>query len=253
MDVAEAYSLISRAIDANRAAHGYLIAGDVRGNASELADMVLKKLFPDDTSQVETGTHPDIATLEPEGKARIITVDAMRERIVEPMSTTSFSGGWKAGVIRGADRLRSESANAFLKSLEEPTPKTIYLLLTDRPDSILPTIVSRCQRIDLPLPSGELEGEAHERTASAFAARDAAALAGILGELKAEADDEDVAFVRESFFKTILKFVRGALSSDDVPLYKAIRSVEAVEEAYRRSEKSIGDEAVLSYMLDRMS
>ena len=253
MDVAEAYSLISRAIDANRAAHGYLIAGDVRGNASELADMVLKKLFPDDTSQVETGTHPDIATLEPEGKARIITVDAMRERIVEPMSTTSFSGGWKAGVIRGADRLRSESANAFLKSLEEPTPKTIYLLLTDRPDSILPTIVSRCQRIDLPLPSGELEGEAHERTASAFAARDAAALAGILGELKAEAADEDVAFVRESFFKTILKFVRGALSSDDVPLYKAIRSVEAVEEAYRRSEKSIGDEAVLSYMLDRMS
>ena len=50
-----------------------------------------------------------------------------------------------------------------------------------------------------------------------------------------------------------MKFVRGALSSDDVPLYKAIRSVEAVEEAYRRSEKSIGDEAVLSYMLDRMS
>ena len=253
MDVAEAYSLISRAIGANRAAHGYLIAGDVRGNASELADMVLKKLFPDDMSQVETGTHPDIATLEPEGRARIITVDAMRERIVEPMSTTSFSGGWKAGVIRGADRLRSESANAFLKSLEEPTPKTIYLLLTDRPDSILPTIVSRCQRIDLPLPSGELEGEADERTASAFAARDAAALAGILGELKAEAADEDVAFVRESFFKTILKFVRGALSSDDVPLYKAIRRVEAVEEAYRRSEKSIGDEAVLSYMLDRMS
>ena len=253
MDVAEAYSLISRAIDAGRAAHGYLIAGDVRGNASELAGRVLRKLFPGETGQIDADSHPDVATLEPEGKARIITVDAMRERIVGPMSTTSFSGGWKAGVIRGADRLRAESANAFLKSLEEPTPKTIYLLLTDRPDSMLPTIVSRCQRIDLPMPSGTLEGEDYERTARAFTAKDAAALAAILGELKDGAADEDVAFVRESFFKTLMGFVRSALSSPEVPLYKAIRCVEAVEEAYRRSEKSIGDEAILSYMMDRMA
>ena len=44
MDVAEAYSLISRAIDAGRAAHGYLVSGDVRGNAAELAGMVLEKI-----------------------------------------------------------------------------------------------------------------------------------------------------------------------------------------------------------------
>lgn len=253
MDVAEAYSLISRAIDAGRAAHGYLVSGDVRGNAAELAGMVLEKLFPDAASQARNFSHPDVAVLEPEGKARIITVEAMREKIVAPMAATSFSGGWKAGVIRGADRLRTESANAFLKSLEEPPPSTLYLLLTDRPDAILPTIVSRCQRVDLPLPSGLLEGEDFERAAAAFAARDAAALAALLGELKDAADDEDVAFVRKSFYMTLMSFARGMLRKPGLELYRAIGNIEAVEEAYRRSEKAMGDEAVLAYMLDRMA
>ena len=131
MDGAEAFRLIARAIDSGSAAHGYLVVGDVRGNAAELVEKVLKKLFPDAQEQVAAGTHPDIVTLEPEGKKRVITIDSMRSRIVVPMATTSFSGGWKVGVISGADRLNTESANAFLKSLEEPPPKTMYFLLTD--------------------------------------------------------------------------------------------------------------------------
>ena len=161
----------------------------------------------------------------------------MRERIVEPMATTSFSGGWKVGVIYGADRLRAESANAFLKSLEEPPPKTMYLLLTDQPDAILPTIVSRTQRIDLPLPAGILEDEALEEVASLFAARDAAGLAARLAELKDEAADEDVALVRKTFYKTLMSFVRAAMVKGTLPAYQAFRNVEGVEEAYRRREK----------------
>jgi DNA polymerase III delta prime subunit len=64
-----------------------------------------------------------------------------------------------------------------LKTLEEPAPKTLFLLLTDQPDAILPTIVSRAQRIDLPLSSGELEGDDYDEIAEAFAARNATALA----------------------------------------------------------------------------
>jgi len=74
----------------------------------------------------------------------------MRERMIEPMEKTTFMGGWKAGVVLGADRLRTESANAFLKTLEEPPPHTLFLLLSERPEQLLPTIISRCQRIDLP-------------------------------------------------------------------------------------------------------
>ena len=252
MDVSEAQTLISSAIDAGRAAHGYLIVGGVRGNAAELADLILQKLFPDALEQLAAHSHPDVVTLEPEGKARIISVESMRERIVEPMATTSFSGGWKVGVIYGADRLRAESANAFLKSLEEPPPKTMYLLLTDQPDAILPTIVSRTQRIDLPLPAGILEDEALEEVASLFAARDAAGLSARLAELKDEAADEDVALVRKTFYRTLMSFVRAVMVKGTLPAYQAFRNVEAVEEAYRRSEKSMNDDAVLSALLDRI-
>ncbi len=253
MDVAEAFSLISRAIDAGHAAHGYLIVGDVRGNGSELVRQILLKLFPDAAAQIESGSHPDVAMLEPEGKARIISVDAMRERIVAPMSTTAFSGGWKVGVVYGADRLRAEAANAFLKSLEEPTPQTLYLMVTDQPDGILPTIVSRSQRIDLPLPKGILEGEALAEVSKAFAAKDAAALAAKLKELKDEADDADVPLVRKTFFKTLMSFARQMMLAGKLPRHQAFRNVEAIEDAYRQSDRAnMGDDLVISFLLDRV-
>ena len=253
MDVAEAYSLISRAIDSGHAAHGYLIVGDVRGNGSELVRRILLKLFPDATAQVESGSHPDVATLEPEGKARIISVESMRERIVAPMSTTAFSGGWKVGVIYGADRLRAEAANAFLKSLEEPTPQTLYLMVTDQPDGILPTIVSRAQRIDLPLPAGLLEGEALAEVSKAFAAKDAAALVEKLKELKDEADDADVPLVRKTFFKTLLSFARQMMLAGRLPRHQSFRNIEAIEDAYRQSDHAnMSDDMVISFLLDRI-
>ena len=252
MELDEAFDLIAHAIDTGHAAHGYLLVGDIRGNCSALIRRILLKLFPDAVAQVEGGSHPDVVTLEPEGKARIISVDSMRERIVEPMSTTAFSGGWKVGVIYGVDRLNPQSANAFLKSLEEPTPKTLYLMATDQPDSILPTIVSRSQRIDLPLSEGVLEGDACEAVAEAFAAKDAAALAAVFKDLKDEADDADVALVRKSFFKTLMGFARQMMLGGRLPAYQAFRNVEAVEEAYRQSERSLNDEAVLSFLMDRI-
>ena len=146
MDVDRAYELIERAVRAGRVANAYLLVGGVRGMAGELSDRVLHLLFGPGDLRV----HPDIHRLVPEKKSRIISVDAMRERMIDPMEKTTFMGGWKAGVVVGADRLRTESANAFLKTLEEPPPHTIFLLLSERPEQLLPTIISRCQRIDLP-------------------------------------------------------------------------------------------------------
>lgn len=253
MDGVEAFRLIARAIDSGSAAHGYLIVGDVRGNAAELVRRVLEKLFPDERDQIAAGVHPDVVTLEPEGKKRIITIDSMRERIVEPMASTSFSGGWKVGIVSGADRLNNESANAFLKSLEEPPPKTMYFLLTDQPDAILPTIVSRTQRIDLKLPPGLLGGEEYEAVAEAFAAKDAARLAEMLDSLVEEAPEADAALVRRRFFRTLLSFARAMVLSGKLPRHQAFRNVEFVEEAYRRCEKSMKAEPVLSYLLDRFA
>ena len=203
MDVDRAYELIERTVKSGRAANAYLLVGGVRGMAGELADRVLHLLFGPGDLRV----HPDIHRLMPEKKTRIISVEAMRERMIEPMEKTTFLGGWKAGVVLGADRLRTESANAFLKTLEEPPPHTLFLLLSERPEQLLPTIISRCQRIDLPdaraqqleepyrtqvldiLSGNDLTGV----TARAAAAAKLAAVLAALKELAAARVQEDLA------------------------------------------------------------
>jgi len=270
--VEEAFDLVSRALDAGRAAHGYLVCGDLRGQCDAFVGRVLAKLFPDEPAQVASRSHPDVAWLEPQGRSRTIKVErgkddagpGMRDGMIEPMSVTAFSGGWKVGVVAGADRMQLAAANAFLKTLEEPPPKTMFLLLTDAPDAVLPTIVSRTQRIDLPLSDGELSGEARDAVAEVFEssapqgtfARSLAAkrLAEVLGGLKDEAEDEDVALVRKLFYKTVMGFVRRWMVEGRIPAHLAFRNVEAVEDAYRQSnERSMPDEMVLSFLMDRMT
>ena len=262
MEVADAYALISRAIDTGHAAHGYLVCGDLSGQCDALTDRILRKLFPNELAQVESRCHPDIAWLEPEGKSRTIHVKSMRERIVEPMSATAFSGGWKAGVVVGADRMETEAANSFLKTLEEPPPKTLFLLLTDQPDAMLPTIVSRSQRIDLPLSEGVLDGDAFDAIEEVFSSRGVTGvfekaqagrrLAEVLTELKDESEPEDVAIARKAFYKTIMKFVRGWMVEGELPRHQAFKNVVAVEDAFRQSERYLYDDAVLCNLADRL-
>lgn len=159
MQVNETYQMVRRALDAGRPAHGYLIVGPVRGMGMELAVRILQTLFCREAERPCGSCEPcrrvaerievDIHWIFPEKKSRIISADQIREKLIAAVSQTSFGGGWKAGVLVGADRLNDASANAFLKTLEEPPDKTLFLLLSDSPQQLLPTIVSRCQRIDL--------------------------------------------------------------------------------------------------------
>ncbi len=263
MEVDQAFDLIARALASGDAGRGYLLCGDLRGSCDALVEAVLLHLFPDAEVQVRARTHPDLAILEPEGRSRTIHIKSMRERIVEPMAATAYSGGWKVGIVVGADRMEPAATNAFLKTLEEPPPKTLFLLLSDAPDAILPTILSRAQRLDLPLSEGLLEGDDYAAVAEVFEsnvgngvfekARAGVRLAEILGELKDAADDADVALVRKAFYKTVMSFVRRWMVEERVPRYAAFRNVEAVEEAFRRSGRSMSDEPVLCGMTDRMT
>ena len=264
MELDDAYTLIASAIDSGHAANGYLVVGDLF-RCEQLTKRILLKLFPDAVAQVEGGCHPDVTRLEPDGAKRIIKVDAMRERIVEPMSVTAFSGGWKVGVIAGADRMEAPSANAFLKLLEEPPAKTMFLLLTDAPDMILPTIVSRSQRVDLRLSAGMLADADRVEIEAIFSANGirgtfaksqaARTLAEVYEDLKTrvEEDEGDLPAMRKAFFKTIMHFVRQWMVAKRLPEYQVFHDLGAVEEAYRQvSERSMQSEAVLSFMCDRM-
>lgn len=159
MRIDDTFHMVKRAIDAGRPAHGYLIVGPVRGVAMDLAVRILQVLFCrsaekpcgtcDGCRHVTERLEADIHWIFPEKKSRIISADQMREKLINEVTQTSFSGGWKAGVLVGADRMNEASANVFLKTLEEPPERTLFLLLSDAPQQLLPTIISRCQRIDL--------------------------------------------------------------------------------------------------------
>jgi DNA polymerase-3 subunit delta' len=159
MRIDDTFQMVRRALDTGRPAHGYLIIGPVRGVAMDFAIRILQVLFCqseykpcgacDACRHVVERIEADIHWIFPEKKSRIISVEQIREKLINEVTQTSFSGGWKAGVLVGADRLNESSANAFLKTLEEPPEKTLFLLLSDAPQQLLPTIVSRCQRIDL--------------------------------------------------------------------------------------------------------
>lgn len=90
------------------------------------------------------GTHPDIVTVAPVGA--FITVDQVRE-INRSINLYPVEGQARVYIISPAEVFNSESANAFLKTLEEPPPFVYFLLLASSVERVLPTIVSRCQLI----------------------------------------------------------------------------------------------------------
>lgn len=265
MEVTEAFALISHAIDAGCAANGYLIRGDLDGNARELARKIIAKLFPDLTLTA-TISHPDVVWLEPEGKSRTIKTDSVKKGLIDTLTQTAYSGGWKVGVISGADCMQPNAANAFLKTLEEPTPRTLFLLLTDSPDAVMPTIISRTQRIDLPLERGVLVGAEEEvvrrilteTTNDPYAkARAGHDLVRILEDLESRTEKvngkESVSIVRKAFFRTLELQAREWMVTGRIPSAAAFTNIEQIEVAYRRRVRSIPAEAVLCSLMDRLT
>jgi len=162
-----AFELIQSAYQRQRLGHAYLIIGEKHAGthrlASRLVDLINAEpqqnegldLFGEATVQAN-GEPKSIDELEgelvrllrPEKKSRIISVDAMRT-FERSLYTTAPDGKWNIGIIDPADRLNDMSANAFLKTLEEPPKRTLLILLTNQPDRLLPTILSRCVNINL--------------------------------------------------------------------------------------------------------
>lgn len=97
-------------------------------------------------------------------KQAIYPVDRIREEIRRSMSFKPVEGRYKITVMTDADRLNTEASNAFLKVLEEPTPRSVFILTTRRTERLLPTILSRTQRIRFnPLAPEAIEKALNER------------------------------------------------------------------------------------------
>ncbi len=227
--------------------HSYLFHGPAgsgkRALAREFAAALLSEgaSSPDTVAErVRRESHPDLTWVRASGAAEMLVGD-IDEPVVAAANMTPFESARRVFVIEGAERMNDQAANRLLKTLEEPPAFAHLVLITDRLQDVLPTIVSRCQRVrfDPPPPpaiEAGLEGVQPERARACarLALGDAALARRLAGEegaaLRAAAET----------------FVRGSLADETAgaPWKKVLDAARAAgvlagEEAERRVEDEL--------------
>lgn len=145
--------------------HALLLNGQANIGKSNLATTFAQRLLCSSEGVYACGecksckllaseTHPDLTLLTTEEKSRVIKIDQVRA-VIEKLSGSAQQGGNKVVIVDRVDQLNISAANALLKSLEEPTPRTYFLLLCNNLDRLLPTVVSRCHLHTVATPTAQ--------------------------------------------------------------------------------------------------
>lgn len=159
--------LLQKSIEARRVSHAYLLSGPRQVGKSTLAREFAKALNCLEPGcpcgrcrscqKIDKGIHPDIQAIDLEEGSKSISIDAIR-RLQEGVALRPAEGRTKVYILREAERLSEAAANALLKTLEEPPPSVVLVLTTLDANMLLPTLVSRCQQVEVrPVPRTELE------------------------------------------------------------------------------------------------
>lgn len=165
-------NLLQRSLGSGRLGHAYLFSGDDLGEMEGLARTLAKTLNCQtpparggsgqsmdscdsclSCRRIDSGNHPDVQWVRPESKLRNITIDQTRN-LIQTINLKPAEADYKVAVIVAADRMNTQSANAFLKTLEEPPARSIIILLTCAFEQVLETIRSRCLRLHFAGESG---------------------------------------------------------------------------------------------------
>jgi len=166
----KAFSLIEKAHQKGRLAHAFLITGEAGSGKTSLSAKIISLINPPadaggganlfgDVEEPEEKTLDElegelVRIVRPQGKMRQVKIDHMRD-LEKSFHVASAPGKWKVGVVMHADRMNPSSENAFLKTLEEPPSNCLLLLISDAPELLLPTVLSRCVRLPLMARVGE--------------------------------------------------------------------------------------------------
>ena len=216
------------AFDLGRLPHSLLLLSTPGLGAEQLANWITALALCESSDRRPCGvcascqllrsdSHPDSHVVRLEEDAQQIKVDQVRG-LIESLALKSYRGGFKVGVIEGAESLNANGANAFLKTLEEPTADTVLILIA-APNHRLPaTIASRCLRLTLSPPPTEvaiewLKSRAQaESTAAAAQPWDAALR--LAGGAPLSAWDMDPAAVAEldaDMLRSLSEFTAGSV------------------------------------------
>ena len=220
----EALTRAARAIRSGRPPQAWLITGPAGTGKATLAYRIARYLLrygatdagPEDLSvaqndpvslQVAAGAHPGLLLLKrgpnPD-TGRMMTVLAVHivRRHMGFFGMSSGAGGWRIAIIDTVDEMNDAAANALLKALEEPPARSMLMLLSNAPGKLLPTIRSRCQRLDLRPIDNEILAAELVQYLPKMSEADRIALAklagGSLGVALALADEDTLALARDA-------------------------------------------------------
>ncbi len=171
-----AVRVLTQAMAQRRLAHGYLFVGP-EGVGKRLTALRLAQAINCEQGEGQAcgvcpschkhaqGLHLDLHLVTPHGQR--ISVDQVKELSTE-MVRRPHEGRYRVAILDPADRLSPEATNALLKTLEEPAPASVFILISDNLEGILPTVRSRCQLVRFgPLPPMALEKILTQRGVSA--------------------------------------------------------------------------------------
>lgn len=102
-----------------------------------------------------SNTHPDLHLIAPEEEGKAVKVDQIRE-MIEKNSLTSHISAFKLHLVLNAESMNISASNSLLKTLEEPSPNTLIILITSSPELLSATIRSRCQLVTFQVPEPEI-------------------------------------------------------------------------------------------------
>jgi DNA polymerase III subunit delta' len=166
---AQPKAFFARALRDGSLSHAYLLSGPEGLAKTEFAlELGVALVAPcggcgecPECERARSGAHPDLHLVEREGD--LIRIDQI-EPVVSDLSLKPFSAARRVWVIPEVEHLHPAAANKLLKSIEEPPSYVVFILVTDRLERVLPTIVSRCQVVEFrPLSDTEVDAYLVER------------------------------------------------------------------------------------------
>jgi DNA polymerase-3 subunit delta' len=254
-----ALQFVDRARERGRLAHAYLITGPKEAHLASFAVQFLNLVSGARHADLETWMKKGICVVRPESKSRQIKVDAVREQIEPFLFITTSGAEHRFVVIVDAERMNAQAQNAFLRTLEEPPPRTLFLLLSEQPEQFLETILSRVIKISLvPEQMTRTLTEPETRLVellSDLAGRKTDSLAGAMSlrrEFEAILEDihDDLTKELEAIFEGEKKHYKQTTDVDSAWVKAREEGTNAAIEARYRQERDALMELLLAWMGD---
>lgn len=232
---------LKRAIQDNMVANGYIFCGPKGSGKSTTAAVFSRALNCKCEGQdkpcgactsckkFDSGNHPNIEIIKPTGAS--IKIKQIRE-IIANVAKKPFESGYKVVILEDADKMTQDAQDAFLKTLEEPPANTIFILLVQNHNSLLPTVVSRCQLFNMRKVSTQqiesylLNKYNYDKEQISFAAVSAN---GIIGRAMEMHNNKELQELRQLYVSLVSKISDGSYAELSAAAGELAESREAAE------------------------